>query len=193
MLSRKFTTKEKILLLILALVLLVDAYYILVHQRVQRELEEARSRIETATVYYEIETARAAKKAEMQKKIQKVKADGSIRPLPDFDNSTNVVAYLNGVMAATGEYHLVFNTASYSDYVAMRAINMSFDCAGYSAVKDIVTQLERGPYYCEVTALSMSTERESNDMTIDGVAVQLTVVFFEYVGTREMESHEQNS
>lgn len=182
MLSRKFTTREKILLLVLALVLLAEVYYLFVHQKVQRDKAEARSRIETATVSYEIESERAAKKRDMLEKIQKAGKDSSVHPLPDYDNSTDVVAYLNGVMASAEEYNLVFNAVEFSNYVALRSINMSYSCLGYPAVRDIVGQLENGPYYCEVTGLSMSAENGISDITDKNVSVQMTAVFYEYVG-----------
>ncbi len=182
MLSRKFTTREKVLLLILSVILLAELYFLLVHQRVEREFAQARSRTETATISYDIERVKAEKKQEMQKKIQEAEKDANARPLPDYDNSTNVVAYLNGVMAATEEYNLVFNAVDFSSYAAMRPINMSFSCQGYAAVRDIVAQLENGPYYCEVTGLSMSVASETGDMTGDLVFVQMTAVFYEYAG-----------
>lgn len=206
MLSRKFTTREIVLLIILAVLLVTELYIVLVHQRVQRDLAEAQSRTETAAVSLELESAKAAKKENMLGKIQDAKKDDR-RPLPDYDNSTNVVAYLNGVMSSAEEYNLVFNTVDFSNYVAMRAINMSFRCRGYSTVKSIVTLLENGPYYCEVTSLSMSAEGgiadysmdeltleditgenlgdvSGQDLTNGDVAVQMTAVFYEYAGAR---------
>lgn len=185
MLSRKFTTREKVLLLILILILVFEMYYLLIHKRVQRDLADAQARVETATISYNAEIARAAKKEEMQKKIQEAEENDDVHPLPDYDNAANVVAYLNGVMAAAGEYNLVFNAVSFSDYAALRSINMSFSCRGYSAVKDIVTQLEKGPYYCEVTGISMSAGHGISDAAGDSVSVQLTAVFYEYAGADE--------
>ncbi len=184
MLSREFTTREKILLLILAVILLAELYYLLVHQKVERDFAEARERMETAMVFYDIESAKAAKKQEMLEKIQEATEDGSVRPLPDYDNATNVVAYMNGVMESVEEYNLVFNNVDFRDYVAMRSINMSFNGQGYSAVKNIVTLLEDGPYYCEVTGLSMSTENEISDMTDEMVSGQIAAAFYEYAGDR---------
>ncbi len=182
MLSRRFTTREKILLLVLALILLTELYVLLVHQRVERELADAEARTETASILYDLERVRADKKREMLGKIEKVTKDGDVRPLPDYDNSTNVVAYLNGVMAATEEYNLVFNPVEFRNYAAVRPINMSFNCRSYSAVRDIVGQLEDGPYYCEVTGILISAEDQIGDMTDDIVSVQMTAVFYEYAG-----------
>jgi len=182
-LSREFTIKEKILLLILAVILLAELYFLMVHQRVEREFAEAASRIEVATVSYNIERTKGTRKQEMLKKIREAAQDSSARPLPEYDNSTNVVAYLNGVLAAAEEYNLVFNEVEFSNYVALRPINMSFSCRGYPAIRDIVGQLENGPYYCEVTGLSMAAENGVEDMTGEVVSVQMTAVFYEYVGT----------
>jgi len=182
MLSRKFTTREEILLLILSVILLGELYFLLVHQRVEREFAEAKSRSETATVSLNMETMKAEKKKEMQEKIKTATADENVHPLPDYDNSTNVVAYLNGVMAATEEYSLVFNAVNFSNYAALRPISMSFSCQGYSAVRNIVSQLETGPYYCEVTGLSMSAQNGINDASGETVSVQMTAVFYEYAG-----------
>jgi len=184
MLSRRFTKREEILLLILALILLAELYYLLVHQRVKNEFAEAEMRTEIAQVSYDMEAAKAEKKQEMLKKIEKATADESVRPLPDYDNATNVVAYLNGVLAAAEEYNLVFNAVDFSSYAAMRPISMSFSCLGYATVRGIVSQLETGPYYCEVTGLSMSAEGGISDMTAGLVSVQMTAVFYEYAGAR---------
>ncbi len=184
MLSREFTKREKILLLILAVILLAEVYYLLVHQRVERQLAEARERTEMAMVSYEIESAKAAKKQEMLKKIEEATKDGSVQRLPDYDNATNVVAYMNGVMESVEEYNLVFNDVEFRNYVAVRSINMSFSCQGYSSVKNIVTQLEDCPYYCEVTGLLISAADEILDMEDEMVSVQMTAVFYEYAGDR---------
>jgi len=180
---RRFTTREKVLLLILSVILLGELYYLLVHQRVEREFAEAKTRTEAATVSYDIESVKAQKKQEMQEKIRKAIEDSNVRPLPDYDNATNVVAYLNGVMAATEQYSLVFNAVDFSSYAAMRPISMSFSCPGYAAVRNIVDQLEKGPYYCEVTGLSMSSASRLGDMTEEMVSVQMTAVFYEYAGS----------
>jgi len=185
MLSRKFTKREKVLLLILALLLVGELYYLLVHRRVENDLMEAQSRLEEATVSYNIESARTAKKNGMLKAIQEAQKNEGVHPLPDYDNSTNVVAYLNGVMASTDEYNLIFDAVSFSNYVAMRPINMNFTCQGYPAVRNIVTQLENGPYYCEVTGLSMSAGNGIDDLTGGNMSVQMTAVFYEYVGTEQ--------
>ncbi len=187
MLSRKFTTREKVLLLILILILVGELYYLLVHRKVENDLLEAQTRFEQAKVTYEIENAKTVKKNGMLKAIQEAQKDEDVHPLPDYDNSTNVVAYLNGVMASADEYNLVFNTVNYSNYVAMRPINMSFTCQGYQAVRNIVTQLENGPYYCEVTGLSMAAGNGAVDLTGGYVSVQMTAVFYEYVGTEQLE------
>ncbi len=183
MLSRRFTRRESVLLLLLTLILLGELYFLLVHQRVEREFEEARSRTEAATVSYELEEMKAQKKQMMLEKNRKAREE-NLRTLPDYDNSTNVVAYLNGVMAATENYNLVFNTVNFVEYAALRPISMSFRCQGYPAVKNIVGQLENGPYYCEVTGLSMSAESGAGDMTGGMVSAQMTAVFYEYAGTR---------
>ncbi len=182
MLSRTFPTRERVLLLILAVILLAELYYILVHRRVENEFIEAQNRSETASMLYEIESERAEKKQELVEKNEEAR-EKDARPLPEYDNSTSVVAYLNGVMASTGEYNLVFSPVSFIDYAALRPINMSFSCPGYPAVKEIVAQLENGPYYCEVTSLSMSVESETGDMTGELVSVQMTAVFYEYAGS----------
>jgi len=181
MLSRNFTTRERVLMLILAVILLAELYYILIHRRVENEFMEAQTRSETATILYDVEAARAKEKQEMLEKNEKARKEEA-RPLPDYDNATSVVAYLNGVMASTGEYNLVFSPVDFSDYAALRPVNMSFSCPGYGAVKNIVAQLENGPYYCEVTGISMSTEHGLSDTAEGRVAVQMTAVFYEYAG-----------
>lgn len=188
--GKGFTVKGRLLLIFFVIVLLGEAYYLLVHRRVDAIVSDARMRSETAMANYQIETAKAVKKQNMQEQTKTAK-EGGAKQLPEFDNSVNVIAYLNQVMAVTGEYSLSFGKVEQGDYVVLRPVNMGFSCPNYDAVKDIVAQLENGPYFCEVTGLAMAA-RGSNggDVTGETVSVQMTAVFYEYAGDMPVPAEE---
>lgn len=182
--SRKFTPRETVLLLLLSVLLLLLGYDYLVHRPVSSAMEQADAALQNAAVQIEVETVKARRMAEMQQALEQLSADpGSVPQIADYDNTRNVVWLLNTALAPSEDYNLVFSPVVFEESIARRTIDMTFTCADYDTAKGIIQALSASPYRCEISAVTLTadgTAAQNADLSRDSVAVKLTITFFEY-------------
>jgi len=177
--KRQFSSREKILLVILALLLLICVYYILVEKPVQDTLLDASQRQNEAESELTVASAQLETMHRMQTALaeldQSAQAD-----VPDYDNAKNVVNLLNQAMALTEEYTLSFQPVTREGAIARRGIQMNFRCGGYQTGKQILKTLLESDYRCRITSMSVSCV-QGRDMRQEDVIVNATVVFYEFL------------
>lgn len=182
--KRKFSSREKVLMTVLAVLLIVCSYVLLVDQPVRNITAEAAVRKENAESTMMIETAKLAKMRKMQKALDEL-SDGAEADVPDYDNAKEVIRLLNKALSQAEHYDLNFQPVEFDGQIACRTIDMTFTCYGYDAAKDIVKVLYDSPYRCEITALSIVDEdREESDAAASiwtgKVTANVTVCFYEF-------------
>lgn len=177
--KRQFSTREKVLLAVLALLLLGCVYYILVARPVQDTLLDAAQRQSAAESELTVASARLEQMHQMQAALDGL-AQTAEADVPDYDNAQNVVNLLNQAMALSDEYSLSFQPVTMSGAIATRAIDMSFTCADYGTSKQILRTLLDSPYRCRVTSVSLSCG-DNGDIRQSTVTVTASVVFYEYL------------
>ncbi len=180
--NRKFTTREKALLLILAVLLLVCGYFVLVFQPVTDAIADATLRQAEAESAILIEETRAIQLRQMQEALDNLERSDHLSQVPDYDNTQNVVRLLNGALSAASSYNLVFTPVAFEGNIARRSIDMTFTSGSYEGAKAIVQTLYDVPYRCEITALSLSCAdgNQAEDITRGPVSTRLSITFFEY-------------
>lgn len=182
--KRKFSTREKALLLILTALVLICMYFLMVHQPVRTTMSEAAIREENAKSNQLIETAKLGRMRKMERALEELAEDAKA-DVPDYDNARNVVHLLNDALSAADTYNLNFRAVTWEGEIACRNIDMSYTCGSYETAKDILDVLYRGPYRCEITAVSMS---EHDDLPrgsipslgVGSVSVKASVCFYEF-------------
>ena len=185
-LSKAFTRRERVLLVIMSIVLLCGAYFFLVHQPVEAQKANLISAAAEAENERILLDAKLTKIAEMEAELAGL--PDNLAPTPDYDNLQPVVNHLNAVMASTLDYTMSFQPAVMPEEgrIVRRAIDMTFTCSDYAAAHDIITQLHYGPFRCQLDNLSVSAQRTEGmegDFTpaLPGsrTEVSLTVTYFE--------------
>ena len=85
--KRAFTTREKVMLLVLTVLLIVIAYFKLILEPINNSIDEYQS--ETAAEQDEIlqNTALLTRMSQMQKELEEIYAEGDPTPIPNYDNS----------------------------------------------------------------------------------------------------------
>ncbi len=175
---RKFSMREQVLMVVLALLLLTCVYYILVDRPVQDTLLDASIRQGEAESRMTIASAQLNKMRGMQAALAELEQSAQ-SDVPDYDNAKMVVELLNNAMSMSDEYSLTFQPVTRKGAIATRTIHMEFRCGGYAAGKQILqTLLDRG-YRCRIT--SMSVDRNGSDIRDGGVTVRASVTFYEFV------------
>lgn len=105
--KRKFSLREQILMVVLALLLLICVYYILVERPVQDTLLSASQRQSEAESRMTVAEVQLGKMRKMQSALDSL--DGSKQAdVPDYDNTKNVVEMLNNALSISDGYNLTF-------------------------------------------------------------------------------------
>ncbi len=186
MLTYTFSTREKIMLAVLAFVAIVIAWYQLVFVNIQNEIASLDSQIAAAQDEATINQSRTASLTQMRQTVQSY-IDQGIAPitLPTFDNTQNLMAYLHGVLGATQEYSISFDQPAVSedDGTVHRSGNISYTTGSYAEARAIAQNISRGPYPCEINALGITDNSAKSQGSNATTKTNLQVTFFEKVNS----------
>ena len=91
--KRAFTTREKVMLLVLTVLLIVIAYFKLILEPINNSIDEYQS--ETAAEQDEIlqNTELLTRMNQMQKELEEIYAAGDPTPIPNYDNSGKLLGF----------------------------------------------------------------------------------------------------
>lgn len=181
--KRQFSLRERILMIILALLLIVCVYYILVEKPVQDTLVDASQRQSEAQSQLTIASAQLKKMRQMQSALEELEQSAQA-DVPDYDNFKNVVDLLNGAMAMTDEYSLNFQPVTNDGAIARRTIQMSFRCDSYATAKRVMQRMLDSDYRCRITAMSVSCGSGS-DISKTDVSVSASITFYEFISEEQ--------
>ena len=178
-LSRDFTTKEKILLVILAVILVGLTYYQFFDQPVRKATDEAiaeKANLETELVTLE---ARLANLKKMQAELDSMEGMENVRIMPSYNAIKQIHSLLNDVLGTLG-YSLTFNNATRSGDQVRQRITMSFRCPDLDTAVRVLTDLQNGEFRCLIEDLSVSMATNNSNTDIDErVSVSTTITFYE--------------
>ena len=187
-LSKQFTRREKVLLVILALLLLFAVYFLAVHRPVTEALDRIQAESETVSADLMVLEAKQQRMEQMQKELDEILAQPNVAEIPTYDNLQQVMNFLNTVLHSANEYSLSFQSLQQQEdnSILRRAMQMTFVTLSYKEARDMISQLQNCPYRCQLSDFSIApatADGQSRDTVaalLDGpVQVSLTVTFFE--------------
>ena len=187
-LSKQFTRREKILLVILALLLLFAAYFLAVHLPVTEALADIQAQKENISSDLMVLEAKQQRMEQMQAELDKILSQPNVAEIPAYDNLQQVMDFLNTVLRSTSEYTLSFQGLQQPEKgdILRRAMQMTFACPSYAEARSVIEQLQNCAYRCQISDFSMAplvTEKQARDTNaalLDApVQVSLTVTFYE--------------
>lgn len=183
-LTRDFTPRERILLLILGLIILGLVYYLAVDQVVRNGIKVANIEIESL----EGQVAEINKKVqaldEMEEEMKEIEENGeSITRMPSYSGNTDEVKFLHDTLRPTGEYSVVFSDLTREGYQIRRTFSLSYKCDSYASAVEVMKNLESSDIRCIIDDLSVENPDASNDYTgnilTSPVTVSCKATFFE--------------
>lgn len=174
--NRSFTTREKILLVALAVLVVVCVYFLLVLQPAMSSISTADERVSTIESEITVQQTMASKKAAMEDEIAAAKAAGKQeKELPAYDNSKNELRELDSILSQARSYDISFAQADTSTNPVRRSVSISFTAGSYSAAYATLDKLVNCRYSCQVTDISITGSSSADG----GVSATATVVFLE--------------
>jgi len=189
----KMSTREKTLMVILAILLAGALYYLFFLSPLQSKTEQLTGEI--SDVQDNIATAQVMlqKKQTMQKELDAIfsQSDGEPTKIPDYDNVQAVIKELNQILSASDEYSINFGSLEDSNNsIVRRPVGLSFSCGTYEAVRSILGQLGSSEYRSLITDVSVVRSDENAQTGQTGTenktelyTVTADINFYEYSQT----------
>ncbi len=176
-LSRDFTKKEKILIVILVIVILALCYYRFIHVPITDQIEAARTESYQLDDEQTIAVAKLAKTKKMQEEVEALKENGELTYMPSYNASKDEVAFLNKVLANASEFNVTFTDITRSGDQIRRNLSLKFSTADYKGAMNIVKQLYQSENRLVINDMSVniSNSAKSNE----NVSVSLAATFYE--------------
>lgn len=183
-LSRDFTPREKVLIVILAILLLILTYYWLVDVPVRNGVAAAESKTESINMELEAVNAKIAGLQQMQAELDELGESGRAAYMASYNNAEAEYSSLNDILADTDEYVITFSELSKEDNLIRRQFTIQFTTDGYAAAKKIISDLENSQYRCRIGDINCAAEQSPNEdfdlRTWNGrILVSATATFYE--------------
>lgn len=182
MLTYTFSRREKVLITLFAILLMVIGWYQLVYVNATDQIRMLESKIETVEVNISTAQTKLAKKAEMESVIEQRIAEGAkTTPIPDYDNIKPLMAELDTIMAKATSYTLQFESIDMEsgEYIH-RGVNMHFECGSYEEAEEIMRAIVEGSFPCIIDAVDMDTSTMSSArINSADVVMVIHVIFYE--------------
>lgn len=206
--KRRLSSREKALLGILVILVLVSGYYLWFYVPAQDKLISLESQILGTQDAIDADKIKISKKQKMEQELKEIfENDPNPVSMAAYDNIQNVMLELNTILSQTDDYSLNFDAADtgQEDGIVRRRISLQFKCGSYEAAKGVLQELHDSPYRCMLDDLTLNeSERTVTDGTFVGgwltsliegetltggetqtrveteVSVSASLVFFEY-------------
>ena len=157
--NRAFSTREKVLLLVLAAVLLGCLYYLFVLTPAQQLINNAKNQVDQLETELSVQQTMAEQKEIMREELAEKKASGAAsRKTLKYDSSDVIMKELDGILAGAKTYSVTFADPEVSEdgSTVRHGVNISFTASSYASAKDLVEQLVNSKYSSLITDFSLS-------------------------------------
>ncbi len=174
--NREFTQREKVLLLVLAVLIIVIGYVKLILQPINEEIESYESLTMEEQTTFSANQIKATRMNLMEKEIEKAKAKGVRREVPAYDNSSNLLPGLYQIMESSVDYSLDFGELVYDGNVVQRPVEMTFQTRTYKQARAIIDKLYKSGYAMQITDVNIGTKKATDTQL---VSTSMSVTYFE--------------
>ena len=178
-----FSTREKFMLVVLGLIAIGFAWYQFLYTPIQNKIADIEAQTQETQDEILMRQTVAATMESQQAAIAQWEAEG-VKPmfLPAFDNTQQLMAFLNGTLSATDNYSMSFDNPSIADDGTVHRLGtITFTIEDYKSARSVVEAIARGPYPCKVSALGVADKTVDSSNGSGDVSVNMQVTFFERI------------
>lgn len=177
-LNRSFSTRETVLILVLALLLVVACYYFLVVKNVSDTVAANNEQLAGIEMNIGVQESLAADRARMKAELDELGDDETLPEVAVYDNIRNELNELNTLLGSATTYNLSFGQPTVEGQLVRRTVTVSFTTPSYASALEVVRQLENGTYRCQITDFTMTGELLA-DGSVSSVNAMLSVTYLE--------------
>lgn len=172
-LNRNFSTKEKLLIAVLGIVLVGMIYYKFVYVRLNTALAETRAEAQTLQTDLDAANTRVAELQKMDEQLSGVGSTGLLSRMGSYNNSKLETAFLHTVLADVTNYNISFDEVTRDGNQIRRGFSLSYTTPSYAEAEAIMKELESGEFRCLINDVSCNVG--NNGVT----NINLTGTFYE--------------
>ncbi len=172
---RKLSTRERILLLLLAMIAMISGYILLFYLPTTQRLESLNAQIAQSQEQVTQLDTKLTHQQQMENKLEQFSAqDVQVPYMPAYDNIQAVMVELHTILAGCQEYSLSFQTEQGENHVFYRRVSIPFTCGSYEQVQEILQKLHDSTQRGLLEDVQISQQEDGT------VKASATITFFEY-------------
>lgn len=172
---RKLSTRERVLLLLLAVIAIVSGYILLFYLPTTQRIESLNAQITQSQELVAQLDAKLASQQQMENKLEQFSAqDAQVPYMPAYDNIQAVMTELHTILAGCQEYSLSFQSEQGEDHVFYRRVSIPFTCSSYEQAQEILQKLHDSTLRGLLEDVQISQQEDGT------VKASATIIFFEY-------------
>ena len=189
--NRAFTTREKVMLVILVVLIMAIGYFKLLLEPINAKIQDFQTQQASEQDEILINSSLVQQKRQMEKELEELFANGDPTPIPVYDNSANLLVELHKILDSSAEYTLNFSGTSPMDveYLIRRPVSLTFRTASYGQARNIINQLHDSENTNAISDLSVTFNGNTNEILywsqLDGndedypISVSMTITYYE--------------
>ena len=177
LMSRDFTTKEKILLILLTVILLGAVYYLAVDQPVRNALAEAADAQENLTTELMVLQQKTAVLSKMQKELNTIQNHEGYGEMGSYNHSKAELDELNQLLQDADSYDISFSNVTRNGDLIRRNFSLTFSTSDYEKAEELIQRLCKGSWRCLISGINIVSQEDSLEQ--GGVNVGLSATFYE--------------
>ena len=183
MLTYTFSTREKVLLAVLAFVAVIIAWYQLVFVNIQSQISDADAKIAAAQDEMVVFQSQVASLKTMKSTVEQYQ-DLGVAPIimPNYDNTQPLMAFLNGVLAGKPGFTMSFEEPTVADDGTVHRVGtINYGTASYEEAREVAVNIAHGPYPCRIDSLAFADTSKAKSASNTGGTFSnaIQVTFFE--------------
>ncbi|WP_294510771.1 type II secretion system protein GspM [uncultured Intestinimonas sp.] len=183
---RNLTVRERVLLLLLAVIAVISGYVLLFYMPTTQRIESLNAQIAQSQELVAQMDARLATQQQMERKLEQLSAQGAQVPyMPAYDNLQAVMVELNTILAGCQEYSLSFQSEQGEDNVFCRQVSIPFTCGSYEQAHEILQKLHDSALRGLLGDMQLSQQENGT------VKVSVIITFFEYQTAGSAQNQEE--
>ena len=172
---RKLTMRERVLLIVLAVIVVISGYVLLFYLPMQQSAQSLQAQIEENEELSAQLDARLTRQRQMEHSVAQWSEDPDALPeMPSYDNQQAVMVELNSILSDCLEYSLSFQTDDTQGNVFRRTVTIPFVCANYTAAENILQRLHDSALRSHLSDVQIAQQEDGT------VHVTAVMTFYEY-------------
>ena len=183
--NRPFTTREKVMLVILSLMIIGICYYKFLLEPINDQIEQYNQMAAGEQDIITQNMALIQKKKEMEQELEAIFAENPAPdPIPNYDNSGVLMVEIHSILEGTVDYTLSFSDTSLlsGGYLLRRPLELEFSVTTYSQARAIINRLHDSKNINQISDLSITRvnrETKQTDEDADTIRVKMVITYFE--------------